>query len=273
MINMRGSWSVILLLSLASAQESPPRSDQPNPTTQRAPGESSSKETVIDLTPPKSDADHPGSESDEEAVAAATGVAEAKPWNPHRAAKNIEVGDFYFRDKNYKAAISRYREALAYKPKDAEATYKLALALEKAGQPVEAAQFYSDYFKIISNGPRAIEAKKGLERVLAPRGNSTSNVPAETPLQAAERLLNAKEFDAATSAFRTLLRAEDPDPVVRYRLAQSLEGKGNLNLALSAYFDYLRLQPGGRYSSEAAAAIERLKRQGATISQSSQTPP
>ena len=41
-------------------------------------------------------------------------VSEFHPWNPHKAAKDIEVGDYYFKErKNYRAAADRYREALA----------------------------------------------------------------------------------------------------------------------------------------------------------------
>ena len=42
-------------------------------------------------------------------------MSEFHPWNPHKAAKDIEVGDYYFKRKNYRAAEDRYREALFYK--------------------------------------------------------------------------------------------------------------------------------------------------------------
>ena len=48
-----------------------------------------------------------------------------------RAMKDVEVGDYYYRRENYKAALSRYREALEFKPRDAVATFKLAQTLEK----------------------------------------------------------------------------------------------------------------------------------------------
>ena len=48
-----------------------------------------------------------------------------------KAMKDVEVGDYYYKQENYKAAISRYREALEVKPHDAEATYKLAQVLDK----------------------------------------------------------------------------------------------------------------------------------------------
>ena len=38
--------------------------------------------------------------------------------------KDIQVGDFYFKRKNYKAALERYKEALYYKQNDAVATFR-----------------------------------------------------------------------------------------------------------------------------------------------------
>ncbi len=94
-------------------------------------------------------------------------VSEFHPWNPHKAAKDIEVGDFYFKRKNYRAAEDRYREALVYKENDAVATIKLAVCLEKLYQPDEARKQYESYLKILPQGPQADEARKALLRLKA----------------------------------------------------------------------------------------------------------
>jgi outer membrane protein assembly factor BamD (BamD/ComL family) len=47
-------------------------------------------------------------------------------------AKDLEVGDFYLKGKNYGAAELRFREALNYKPDHPEATFKLAESLRPA---------------------------------------------------------------------------------------------------------------------------------------------
>jgi len=125
--------------------------------------ESSSRDTIIDLRPPRGDERRPVREDDAET----SGVNEMKPWNPHKAEKSIEVGEYYFKQKNYKAAISRYREALEYKPRDAVATYRLGEVLERTGDYGEALQRYEEYLKILKNGPFAEECKKGIERVKA----------------------------------------------------------------------------------------------------------
>jgi tetratricopeptide (TPR) repeat protein len=144
----------------------PPRSDEAGPD------ESSSKQTQIDIAPPSGDAkSHPGADPD-----APSDSEEFTSWNPMKAMKDIEVGDFYFKRENYSAAVSRYREALEYKAHDAEATYKLAAALEKSGDLKGAMENYQGYLKILPRGPYAPQAQKGIER-LKQKGISASTQP------------------------------------------------------------------------------------------------
>ena len=143
----------------------PPRSDR-----DREAGESSSRDTRIDLSPPKDDAkDHPNSTLPEadNGEDASGDVQELHPYDPHRALKDIEVGDFYFKKKNYRAALDRYREALFYKPNDALADFRIAQACEKLNQSDEAVEHYEAYLKILPNGPLSEDAKKALEKLKA----------------------------------------------------------------------------------------------------------
>ncbi|HKH99022.1 MAG TPA: hypothetical protein VJ999_07940 [Candidatus Sulfotelmatobacter sp.] len=155
----------------------PPRSDRVNANDlDDEPGESSSKDTQIDLSPPADDAKaHPqssGALTDAEMSAAGADVGEFHPWDPHKAAKDVEVGDFYFRRKNYRAAEDRYREALLYKDNDAVATFRLAVCLEKMDRPGEARQEYENYLKILPHGPEAEQAKKALDRLKRPTADA-----------------------------------------------------------------------------------------------------
>jgi Flp pilus assembly protein TadD len=107
------------------------------------------------------------------AEAAATspgGIAELHSWDPHKAAKSVEVGDFYFKRKNYRAAEDRYREALRYKDNDAVATIRLAVCLEKLGILDDARAEYESYLKILPHGPQAGEAQKAIARLRAQAG-------------------------------------------------------------------------------------------------------
>jgi tetratricopeptide (TPR) repeat protein len=173
----------VLLASWSAAQEpatdkgpwspQPPRSDRDNEA-----GESSSRDTRIDLSPPKDDAkNHPGSKA---AVAEAESdapeeVQEFHPWNPHKAAEDIEVGDFYFKRKNYRAALDRYQEALLYKRDDALANYRLGQCFEKLDKPEAARAHYEAYLKILPHGPLAADAQKALEKIKPPEDGSQSS--------------------------------------------------------------------------------------------------
>mgnify|MGYP003815698999 CR=1 FL=1 len=127
------------------ANSAPPRSGD----------ESSSDETRLDLSPPRQDA----------ALHSEGGQMGEHAWNPMRAMKDVEVGDFYYKAGNYKAALSRYREALYFKPRDAVATFKLAQTLEKTRQFAEARTRYEEYLAILNDGPSAGQARKALERL------------------------------------------------------------------------------------------------------------
>lgn len=151
----------------------PPRSDrvQADDLGQGV-GDSSSKDTQVDLSPPADDAKaHPQSSAalaDAEAASLGSGgITEFHTWDPHKAAKSVEVGDFYFRRKNYRAAEDRYREALRYKDNDAVATIRLAECLEKLGISDDALAEYQSYLKILPHGPQASEAQKAIDRLKA----------------------------------------------------------------------------------------------------------
>lgn len=155
--------------------ETVPHSDQPPGQNQTPPRyepdksstESSSRDTKIDLSPPPNDAkDHPFSDAtDAGSSDANTGTQEFHPWDPHKAAKDVEVGDFYFKRKNYRAAMARYQDALLWKSDDAEATFRLAQSFEKLDNPAGAATQYQQYLKILPRGPHAEEAQKRLGKL------------------------------------------------------------------------------------------------------------
>jgi tetratricopeptide (TPR) repeat protein len=140
--------------------------------------ESSSHDTRIDISPPKDDAkNHPNSKSamaglEEADKPDSSDVQEFRPWNPMKALKDVEVGDFYFKRKNYRAALDRYKEALYYKDNDAVASFRLAQCQEKLGEKEEARKYYEQYLKILPEGPYAKEAHAALEKLGEPATKS-----------------------------------------------------------------------------------------------------
>jgi tetratricopeptide (TPR) repeat protein len=155
----------------------PPRSDRVQADDLGSEvGVSSSKDTQTDLSPPEDDAKiHPNSssavgEAEAEKLGGASGITEFHTWDPHKAAKSIEVGNFYFKRGNYRAAEDRYREALRYKENDAVATIRLAVCLEKLGVLDDARNEYESYLKILPHGPESEQAQKAIERLKAQAG-------------------------------------------------------------------------------------------------------
>ncbi len=169
-----------LVTSFLLAQDSSDKKTSDNTVSDKAADrnreaeESSSRDTRIDISPPKDDAkNHPNSKAavaDLDIAGGAdnpdtSGIQEFHPWNPMKALKDIEVGDYYFKRKNYKAALDRYKEALYYKDNDAVASFRLAVCQEKLGGKAEAKKYYEQYLKILPEGPFAKDAHASLERM------------------------------------------------------------------------------------------------------------
>lgn len=143
----------------ASAQVRRIPRNQPPPHSETPPGRSSSRDTqTVDISPPPNDSEHEGD-------ADTSGVTEFQHWNPMRAMKDVEVGDFYFKKGNYRAAESRYEGALTWKPNDAIATFRLAKAEEKLGKKDDAVKYYQQYLKILPHGDFADDCKSAIARL------------------------------------------------------------------------------------------------------------
>jgi tetratricopeptide (TPR) repeat protein len=150
-----------------SSDAAPPASDN----------ESTSKTTKVNLAPPAGESDFRTGGGD---VDARAGVNETKPWNPHKSDKDVEVGDFYFKRQNYRAAESRYREALYWMDNNAIASFRLAQTLEQLGRYQEAAKYYRQYLSILPRGSEASEAHKGVDR-LANKPDQPTKAAAQEP--------------------------------------------------------------------------------------------
>ena len=122
------------------------------------PGESSSRETKINLAAPKNEASaYPESaESD---------VSEVHNWDPHRAQKDIEVGDYYAKRGNYRGALGRYESAIAFQDNNAEAMWKAAQTAEKMGQQDKALRHYNEYLRTLPRGDHAADAQRAVQRL------------------------------------------------------------------------------------------------------------
>lgn len=234
-----------------SSEPSPPGKQQPQTVTGQQ-GESSSKDSQIDFNAAPRAMDLPPSNS-----VADDGTF--RPYDPHRAAKDIEVGNYYLKLKNYRAALERFNDAVLYKPKDAEATYGLALTQEKLDLLGPAYQNYREYLKILPNGPRASDAREAIKKIgphLEMRGDPGKN--AEHDIEVGETYLAMNNFAAAHERFEEAVRLAPDNPLACFRLAQSLKGMQRLEPARLYYQKYMELDPHGRFVGDAKKAIAEI---------------
>lgn len=82
-----------------------------------------------------------------------------------QAAHNVEVGDYYFAEKNYKASLLRYQEALGEKPGDLAIHVRVGRAFEKMSQIPQAIEQYEAAQKLSGPERWSDEAKSALQRL------------------------------------------------------------------------------------------------------------
>lgn len=221
-----------------------------------ATGESSSRDSQIDLNA-KPEEKEPASAKEDESV--------LQPWDPHKAAKDVEVGEYYLKLKNYRAALERFNHALTYKPGDAEATYDLAFTQEKLDLLSLADQNYRKYLQILPNGPKAKEAEEALKRIephlsmrqtTGPEGDKLRT--AAHDINVGETYLASNSFDSARDRFEEAMRLTPDNPLIYFRLAQALQGMQRLDPARTFYRKYLEMDPKGKFAKNAKKAIGEI---------------
>ncbi len=78
---------------------------------------------------------------------------------PPSARQSVEVGNFYFRRKDYRGALSRFEEAAQDDPYYAPAYLGLGKVYEKTGRKREALAAYRKYLDALPSQKQADEAK------------------------------------------------------------------------------------------------------------------
>jgi tetratricopeptide (TPR) repeat protein len=234
----------------APTPEEPQEQPEPSPSTPatQAQGESSSRDSQAEFNAaPRINEPAPVAPADEGAFL---------PYDPHKASKDVEVGNWYLRQKNYRAALERFNDALLNKPNDAEATFGLAVTEEKLDLLSQASQNYRAYLKMLDSGPHAKECQEAIKRIgphLDIRNDPKRQ--AEHDVDVGETYLSLNKFDAARERFEEALLLDPDNPVACFRMAQSLKGLQQLDPARRFYQKYLDLAPRGRFAADAKKAL------------------
>lgn len=91
--------------------------------------------------------------------------------DPQKATENVEIGDFYFKRENYKAAADRYRDAVKYNLQWAESYKKLIATLEQQEKFAEALQIAEQFLDMNPLSEEAQEFQKKREELLKQNQN------------------------------------------------------------------------------------------------------
>lgn len=93
-------------------------------------------------------------------------------YHPPGPAKSVEIGNFYLKRHKYKAAISRFQEAIQTRSDFAPAYLGLGKAYDKMGQRQKALDAYQQYLDMLPSDKDAEDAKdvhRAMERLRAER--------------------------------------------------------------------------------------------------------
>ena len=80
-------------------------------------------------------------------------------------AKSTEIGNFYFKRKKYKAAVSRFQEAADTDPNYAPAYLGLGMAYERLGLRQKALESYRKYLEMLPSDKDA-ESARNVQRAI-----------------------------------------------------------------------------------------------------------
>jgi tetratricopeptide (TPR) repeat protein len=118
--------------------------------------------------PPGAAAPGPSPDTKTSDVPAGTPVAPALPaFDPLRAQKSIDVGQYYLKTGNYPAAIDRFKEAIAYQANLALPWDLLGEAYEKEHELDDAIAAYQKYLALLPDGKESDRLRKHVTKLQA----------------------------------------------------------------------------------------------------------
>lgn len=112
-------------------------------------------------TPPKNN------KPDKKRDGASQNAPDQPAWDPLRAEKDLEVGQYYMRKGDVDAAIDRFQDAITAKPGYAIPFRYLGEAQEKKKLRKQALRSYSRYLELVPHADDAAKIRKRVEKLQA----------------------------------------------------------------------------------------------------------
>lgn len=126
---------------------------------QQPPEESSSKPEEPPPAPP------PKSPTKKNKDSATQSAPDQPTWNPLRAEKDLEVGQYYMRRGDYDAAIDRFNDAIEAKPGYAVPFKFLGEAQEKKKLRKQAIKSYTRYLELFPSAEDGDKIRKKIDKL------------------------------------------------------------------------------------------------------------
>jgi tetratricopeptide (TPR) repeat protein len=101
---------------------------------------------------------------------AAQSAADQPAWDPLRAEKDLEVGQFYMRKGDVDAAIDRFQDAISAKPGYGLPFRYLGEAQEKKGLKKDAIKSYTRYLELYPHAEDGDKIRKKIDKLWAEVG-------------------------------------------------------------------------------------------------------
>ncbi len=115
-------------------------------------------------TPPKT-ADAKGKPPKPNTDTATKNAPDQPKWDPLRAEKDLDVGQYYMKRGDYDAAIDRFNDAIEAKPGYAIPFRWLGEAEEKKGVKKKALKAYQRYLDLVPRADDAEKIRKKIEKL------------------------------------------------------------------------------------------------------------
>lgn len=194
-----------------------------------------------------------------------SGNGAVSPATPSQAEQE---GLRLLRQGDYKGAEPRLSEALKSRPDDMRLQEALAFVYGRTDRWRQAEELYR---RVLAASPSSPGARLGLARVLsdtgrdeeglavlrqAPGSPTSDTLPAAASGEAARILVRLGRPAEAAAEARTAMAGDTRNPEPRYVLGTALEAQGDLEGALSAFQEAIRLDPGHVGALSHVAGIE-----------------
>jgi tetratricopeptide (TPR) repeat protein len=132
---------------------------------QDPPQESSSKPADQPSPAPEKPAGQPGKNAKKNKDTATNSTPDQPAWDPLRAEKDLEVGQYYMRKGDVDAAIDRFEDATLAKPGYAIPFRFLGEAQEKKGLKKQAIKSYQRYLDLYPHAEDRGKIQKRIDRL------------------------------------------------------------------------------------------------------------